>query len=282
MDLSTFAETAGTVLAFVALYAIIVLAAKWMNDLLSPYNLSAEMFKKNNAALGISAAGYFLATSFVFIGAILGPSQGFVADLGSAAGYSALGIAFLNAARIVLDKLVLSRLSIADEIIERGNCGVGAVRAGAYIATGLIAAASVAGQGGGVITSIVFFVLGQFCLIAFARIYDWLTPFDLHAELTAGNTAAGVAFGGTLVAIAIIVADAVAGDFVGWREGLAAFATGAAIGMVLLPVVRLLMDKVIIAGHDLNREIAEDKNLAAGLVEMAVAVSFAAVIAALI
>ena len=132
------------------------------------------------------------------------------------------------------------------------------------------------------ITSIVFFVLGQFCLIAFARIYDWLTPFDLHTELTAGNVAAGVAFGGTLVAIAIIVADAVAGDFVGWSEGLTAFATGAVIGMVLLPVVRLLMDKVIIAGHDLNREIAEDKNLAAGLVEMAVALSFAAVIAALI
>ena len=282
MDLSTFAEIAGTVLAFVVLYAVVLLAAKWVNDLLTPYNLSAEMFRKDNAALGVSAAGYFLATSFVFIGATLGPSQGFVADLGSTAGYSALGIAFLNAARVVVDKLVLSRLSIADEIIERHNCGVGAVRAGIYIATGLVAAASVVGQGGGVLTSVVFFVLGQLCLIVFARMYDWLTPFDLQAELTGGNVAAGIAFGGTLVAIAIIVAEAVAGDFLGWSESLIAFAAAAVIGMVLLPIVRFLMDKVIIAGHDLNREIAEDRNLAAGFVEMAVAVSFAAVIAALI
>ena len=42
------------------------------------------------------------------------------------------------------------------------------------------------------------------------------------------------------------------------------------------------MDKLVITGEDLNKEIVQDRNIAAGLLEMTVAISFATVIAALI
>lgn len=282
IDWSAFLITAGTVLAFVVLYGVLLLLAKWMNDLLTPYNLTAELVKRDNVALGISAAGYFLATAIVFVGATLGPSKGLLTDLVAVGGYSALGILFLNTARVILDKFILTRFATLKEIVEDRNCGVGAVRAGVYIATGLIAAGSVSGQGGGVLTAIVFFVLGQLCLVAFARLYDLITPYDLHHELESDNVAAGVAFGGTLIAIGIITANAVAGDFVAWGPSLLWFAEVVIIGMVVLPIVRLLMDRLVITGEDLNQEIVRDRNIAAGLLEMTVAVSFATVIAALI
>ena len=282
IDWTAFVITAGNTLAFVVLYGVLTLLAKWIKDLLTPYNLTAELVKRDNLALGISASGYFLATAIVFVGATLGPSKGFLTDLVAVGGYSVLGILFLNAARIILDKLMLTRFATLKEIIEDRNCGVGAVRAGAYIATGLIAAGSISGQGGGVLTAIVFFVLGQLCLLAFARLYDVITPYDLHQELESGNVAAGVAFGGTLVAIGIITANAVAGDFVAWGPSLLWFAEVVVIGMIVLPIVRFFMDKLIITGEDLNQEIARDRNIAAGLLEMTVAISFATVIAVLI
>ncbi len=282
IDWTAFVITAGNTLAFVVLYGVLTLLAKWIKDLLTPYNLTAELVKRDNLAIGISASGYFLATAIVFVGATLGPSKGFLTDLVAVGGYSVLGILFLNAARIILDKLMLTRFATLKEIIEDRNCGVGAVRAGAYIATGLIAAGSISGQGGGVLTAIVFFVLGQLCLLAFARLYDVITPYDLHQELESGNVAAGVAFGGTLVAIGIITANAVAGDFVAWGPSLLWFAEVVVIGMIVLPIVRFFMDKLIITGEDLNQEIARDRNIAAGLLEMTVAISFATVIAVLI
>ncbi len=72
------------------------------------------------------------------------------------------------------------------------------------------------------------------------------------------------------------------GAFISWSANLTLFAEMAIIGMVILQAVRVLMDKLILTGHDLNREIAEDRNLAAGFVEMAVAVSFAVALAALL
>ena len=282
VDWSAFLTTAGTALAFVTLYGVLVLLAKWMNDLLTPYNLTAELFKQDNPALGISAAGYFLATAIIFVGATLGPSRGLLEDLGAVAGYSVLGIVFLNVSRYLLDKLIFTKFATVKEIVEDRNCGVGTVRAGVYIATGLIAAGSVSGQGGGVVTAIAFFVLGQLCLVVFARLYDLITPYKLQDEIEAGNVAAGVAFGGTLIAIGIILADAVSGDFTGWGQSLLWFAEVAVIGMVILPIVRILMDKLVIIGEDLNQEIAKDRNLAAGFLEMSVAVSFASVIAVLI
>ncbi len=261
IDWTAFVITAGSTLAFVVLYGVLTLLAKWIKDLLTPYNLTAELVKRDNVALGISASGYFLATAIVFVGATLGPSKGFLMDLVAVGGYSALGILFLNTARIVLDKLILTRFATLKEIIEDRNCGVGAVRAGAYIATGLIAAGSVSGQGGGVLTAIVFFVLGQLCLLAFARLYDVITPYDLHQELESGNVAAGVAFGGTLVAIGIITANAVAGDFVAWGSSLLWFVEVVVIGMIVLPIVRFFMDKLIIPGDFLVEVLARDDQL---------------------
>lgn len=277
----TFNEALKAVI-FLIVYAAVFLTAKLLKDTLTPYHLVEELAKRDNFAVGISLGGYFLATAIIFVGVVSGPSRGLLLDVVTVIAYSAVGLIFLNVSRWCLDKLVFHKFCDITAIVENQNCGMAAVRFGAYLATGMIAGASLYGQGGGIHTAVAFFLLGQLALLLFARIYDWLTPYDLQEEVQAGNFAAGVAFGGTLVALGLIVAKSVSGDFVGWGSNLLRFAEISITGIVVLKLIRVFMDRMVLTGHDLNTEIAEDRNLAAGFVEMCVSISFALVLVALI
>lgn len=281
MDWSGLLNDALRMLAFLGVYAVVFLVAKQAKDILTPYKLIEELAKKDNPAVGLSLAGYLLATAIIFVGVLAGPSAGLLRDLTVVTGYSLLGMVFLNLARWSLDKLVFHKFCDITAIVEHRNMGMASVRAGYYLATGLIAAGSLGGQGGGVHTAVAFFVLGQATLWVFSRVYDFIAPFDLQHEIESGNVAAGVAFGGTLVALGMIVGKAVSGDFIGWQQNLALFAEVAVVGMIALVAVRFAMDKLILTGHDINYEIAQDRNTAAAFVEMSVANCFALVIVAL-
>ncbi len=267
---------------FLLLFALIFLTAKVMKDFMTPYRLIDELAKKDNPAVGITLAGYIIATAIIFIGVVTGPANRLVEDVATVSAYALLGLVFLNLSRWCLDRFAFNRFCNIKEIVEDRNCGMAAVRFGAYVATGLVAAGSLHGEEGGVVTACVFFLLGQFTLVVFTRIYDLTTPYHLQDEVRDGNVAAGVAFGGTLAALGLVIGRAAAEPFVGWGANLLLFAELAISGVVLLQVARMLMDKLVLTGHDLNREIAEDRNLAAAFVELAVAIAFALVLAVLV
>ena len=282
LDWMMMARETGVVLAYLALLSVMLLLAKWFKDMFTPYSIPHELTKADNPAIGLEMSGYFMAAAFVFIGAVTGDSTDFLTDLGLVAAYSLLGIVMLNVSRVVMDKLLFRDFCSVKEVVEDRNIGVGAVRFGLYLATGAIAGAAIHGQGGGIHTALAFFAIGQLCLIIFAKIYDWITPYDLHAEIGAENTAAGISMGGTLVALGIILAAAAHDSFVDWMTNLLWFAEIAISGIVLLMIVRFFMDKLILVGDDLNREIAQDRNMAAGFLEATVAVTFAIVLAVLL
>ena len=268
-------------LAFIGVYAVLIVLARALIQLVIPGRLNDALAKNDNAAVGVTLAGYYIATSIIFIGVLVGPSAGFVKDLIATALYSLAGLVLLTIAGFALDKLVMTRFSNITSILEKHNAGMAAVRFGFYVATGLITAASIAGDGGGPETVLAFFVLGQAALFLFAKIYDWTTPYDLQGEIESGNIAAGVSFGGSVLALGIVIARGVTGDFVAWAPSLIDFGVTTLAGVVMLAVLRVVMDRVLLIGHNLNREIAEDRNIAAGFVEMAIAVAFALVLAAL-
>ena len=272
----------GGALGFVLAYAVLFLLAKQLNDLLSPYKLIEELAVKDNPAVGIALTGYLLASALVFIGPLLGPTGDYLTDLLTVAGYALLGLVFINVSRWVLDKFIFHHFCNWEALIDNQNVGMGAVRFGVYVATGLVAAGSVNGNGGGVVTALVFFVLGQGALLLFSRIYDLTTSYELHEEIENGNVAAGVAFGGTVLALGIIIGKAASGSFVSWEDNLTDFVASTLIGIIVLQEVRVFMDKLVLTGHDLNDEIAKDRNLAAGFLEMGVAIAFALVLAALL
>lgn len=268
-------EKALSVGSLLLLYLVVLVFAKWFKNWTADYDIYHEIAEEHNNALGVSWFGYVLAVTFIFIGATLGPSQGLVKDLIMVAGYSVSGVLMLYIASVINDKLILYKFHNRKEIIEDQNAGTGAVQAGSFISAGLIIGAAIHGEGGGPLTAVAFFALSQVVLVVFARAYSLVIGFDVHDEIEKDNVAAGVAFGGTLIAVGIILANAVAGSFISWQDNLTYFLLNSALALVLFPIFRVVLDRIVVPKVDLNHEISVDKNLSGGIVELACTVGFA-------
>lgn len=268
--------------AFIALYLALFLLAKGFKSLSISYRINSELAEQDNHAVALTMAGYYLATAAIFVGALVGPSRGLMQDLLVVGGYSILGLVFLNLSRWFNDLAILRRFSDTEQLVREKNIGVGAVQFGAYLATGLIAAGAISGEGGGVLSSVVFFILGQLSLLVFSLIYERFCSYDVHEELLNHNVAAGIAFGGHLIALAILIMNASSGDFTDWTKDLREFFFADIVAFVFLPVIRLIVDRMIIPGQSLGREIREDRNIGAGILEGTTAIAFATILAFLI
>lgn len=233
------------------------------------YRVKEELVEKDNTALSIAITGYFFGLVMAIGGVISGPSHGLELDLIDVLVYGPLSIVLMNLSRIINDRLILHRFSIRDEIIRDQNAGTGAVVCASYIATGLVIFGAVSGELGGLGTTLAFWVLGQAALVLAGIVYNWATPYDLHAEIERDNAAAGVAFAGALVGIGIVVRHAVAGDFISWTTSLQGFALEVVVGLVLLLLVRIATDKILLPGLNLSAEISdpEKPHLGAGFIE---------------
>lgn len=281
------------ILSYIGLFFI----AKWLKGIFSSYNLDEQLTHYDNNAVSVSAAGYFVGVTAVFIGAILESSPSMtmaeraafrpevatldldaLIDLASSIAIAIGGILLLHVARLVNQKAILTEFSVDKEIIKDQNPGTGVVEAACYVASGLIIAGSLHGEGGGLGTSLIFFIIGQVCLILFARLYAKLTPYSVHDEIEKDNLAAGLGFAGGLISIGIIVMQAVSGNFSGWVEDLTSLGLEVLVVFVYLIAVRVIFDKLILRNSDLNTEIAQDQNIGAGLLEMVVAICFSLVL----
>ncbi|MBT4989288.1 MAG: DUF350 domain-containing protein [Rickettsiales bacterium] len=264
--------------AFVAVYIVLFCLAKICKDILTSYNINDELVKKDNVAVALTMSGYYLATSFIFVGALIGPTVNFVTDLISVTIFSLLGLVFLNVSRWVTDKVILRKFCNVTELTKNNNIAVASVQFGTYIATGLIAAGAISGEGGGIISSLIFFVLGQAVLLIFSLIYNFLTPYCIHQELAKKNLAAGVAFSGSMIALGIIILNGIAGNFLSWKQDIISFLLASGIAFIFLPIIRIIMDRIVVSGRNLSAEISEDKSVGAGFIEASVAISFALIL----
>lgn len=282
-------------LSYVVLALLILLLAKLALGFLTPYDTDDELTGKDNPAFGISILGYYLGVLIVFLGAIYHDpslSEGedvildhFLVDLGVDLIWALAAVILLNVARFVLDRVVLRSFSVHDEILRDRNVGMGAVEFGTYVSAALIVAGAISGEGGegGVaatlVTTVSFLGLGLGCLVLFALGYQRLVRYDLVAELEADNPAAGLAYGGNLIALGIVLMRGSAGDFTTWADHLERFAFYAAMGLFLVVVARRVIDGAFLTGRSLQQEIAEDRNVNAGYLEGGLLIGLAAVVA---
>ena len=260
------------------LYLVVFWLSKWVANKATPYNINTEISEKHNRAVALSLSGYLVAVTIIFCSVLVGPSKGIVKDLMQVGGYSVIGIVLLTIARIVNDKLILYKFQNKVELVDDKNEGAGAVVAGSFIASGLIVAGAVYGEGGGIGTTLVFFIIGQLALILFSKLYNLITPYDIHDEIQKNNVAAGVAFGGTLIALGIILMNGTLGNFVGWGESLSHFVFVLIGALIALPLFRYVMDKCLIPHYDLNHHIHNHQNISAGILEFVMTVCFASIV----
>ncbi|MDL1976968.1 MAG: DUF350 domain-containing protein [Deltaproteobacteria bacterium] len=257
-------------LILIAAFYVLLLLGKLINDLLHrEYRLNFELTEKDNAALALATTGYYSGLVLAIGGVLVGPSLSIVDDLIDLFIYGLLAIVLVNVSWYVCDKLVLFKFKISEELIRDHNQGTGAVSAGMSIASGFIIFGSVQGQGGSVWTVIVLWAIGQAILILAGLVYEFVTPYNIHDEIEKDNVAAGVSFAGALVAIGAIVGLAAESDFESWAVNLPDYLGYSVLGLALLPVIRLLTDKVLLPTVKLTDEIArQDRpNVGAAYIE---------------
>ena len=256
---------------FVYLVVLLVLltVGKWAYDgLHRRFVLRVELLEKDNLALAVTVAGYYLGLVIVLGGVVSGPASiSLLDDVIGLAIYGGLAIVLLNLSAWVNDRLVFSRFDNEREIVEDRNVGVGILEGANYVAVGLITAGAMSGEGG-LVPGLVFWVTGLAALVVGGVLYDRITSYDLHDQIEANNVAVAVAFAGVLVGFGNVIRLAGEGDFVSWNESMTEFGYYLVVGLVLLPLVRLFADKVLLPGARLTDELVQERpNLGAGVIE---------------
>ena len=263
-------DAALTALIYLAECFILFLIGKFAYNLFQQkIKVGKELVEKDNFAFAVAHVGYFIGLLLSISSAIIGPSYGIWDDMLNIGLYGLLAIVLLNVSIIINDKLILRGFSVNKEIIDDQNVGTGAIEGANAIATGLIILGSVSGEGGGVLTALVFWLAGQILLLLTSLFYNWVTPFNVHEHIEKDNIAVGLGFAGALIAIGNLIRFGLMIDFVSWEESLYNVGIDVVIGLIFLPIARLLTDKILLPGRNLTDELInqEKPNVGAGLIE---------------
>lgn len=227
-----------------------------------------------NAARGLSRAGFLCGAAFAISDVYQGTWHG--ADLGrdllwtSVFAGTALALQAL-AGWLGLRLLLASRLPAE---IERGNVAAGLAAGAHWTATGLVVGSCFMGdEWKDLFVSTAFFALAQVSLHLVTGAFRWLTRYADDQEILGENVAAALSYGGAKIAVAILVAHAASGDFVGWGGSLQAYAVALLAALVLYPVRQVVVQTVILGegfawrGGGLDRRVAQERDVGASAVE---------------
>jgi uncharacterized membrane protein YjfL (UPF0719 family) len=257
---------------FIIVAAVVLLAlARWVLQWTYGATLHTLLTDHDNLAVGVAVVGYFFAVIWT-IKVLLGtPSQGFWRDVLGVLLYGGLGIVLLTAVAMVSCRRFLG--GGVREQLEARNVAAAIVVAGAYVATSLTYSGALDGEGGGFWILLLFFLLGQLALLGITYAFRWLTGYDDVQEIAAGNVAAALALAGLLIAVGVVVGHAASGEFTGLLNSLGGFLLALVAVVAFYPVRQLVVQSLILGGPLrwrgtlIDREIAQDKNIAAGLLE---------------
>ena len=262
-----------TSIIYLIISSLLIILSKYTFDKVSQYKIE-EQIKENNFSPVIVFIGYITGIIIILIGAYAGPSAArFRIDLLMFVLYSLVGILLMNLSNIITDKCLLYKFSTKKEIIEDKNVGTAAVHFGIYMATGLIISACVNGEYGGILSSIVYYVLGMVFLFLFFKIYDIITPYSIHEELEKDNYAVGIALAGNIIAIGLILMKATLGDIADIQQNIILYFIDLSSIILLLPSLRFILGNVLIKSININTEI-KNNNIAAGLIEFVTIIGF--------
>lgn len=232
-------------------------------------NVASELVEKDNLAFSFTIVGYYVGVLLAIGAAFYGPSDGLVNDLLDLVIYGFLSFILLALSAKLNDVIILRSFNLRKEIIDDQNAGTGVIQGANYIATGLIIFSAVSGEGGGLYSAVGIWAIAQIVFIVTELIYNAITPYNIHEHIEKDNVAVGVGFAGAMLSVAIIISSAVSGEFTSWTELGEELIIALPISLILLPIIRLLTDKILLPGQKLTDEMInqEKPNVGAAVVE---------------
>jgi len=158
--------------------------------------------------------------------------------------------------------------------VERGNVAAGVAASANYIAVGILSSRAIAGTDlRGLGLSMSFFGIGIVTLGVFVTLFRALTTYDDAEQIQGGNLAAAISYAGVTLAVSVLVARALDGDFEGWRTSLIGYGMLVATGLVLYPVRQIIVQGLILGraptlrGGALDEAIGVDRRSGMALME---------------
>jgi uncharacterized membrane protein YjfL (UPF0719 family) len=244
--------------------------------LLAPEHTIAKDLAAGNTAHGLlqvgQVRGVFLIAGSVVSNSVTGASLSRDAMWVAIFGAAALAL-FIATGRLGISVLLRSRLP---HEIERGNVAAGLAAGANYVATGIITSRSVAGSDlRGLGLSIAFFVIAQLTLHLVVIAFRALTSYDDAEQIQSENLAAALSYAGLTIAVSLIIARALEGDFVNWSTSLAGYGKALLFVLALYPERQILVQMAFLGGGftlrkgSLDTAIEERRNAGAAALEAA-------------
>jgi uncharacterized membrane protein YjfL (UPF0719 family) len=134
-------------------------------------------------------------------------------------------------------------------------------------------AGALSGDGGSIVPTVIFWAAGVVALIVFTHIFRSLTSYNDAESIKSNNVAAALGCAGLIIAIGIMAGYAVAGNFDGYSQGFRDFGLMMLATVALYPVRQIVVQMLFLGGGfsfrngRLDHEIAQDRNVGAGLLE---------------
>ncbi len=266
-------------------YLVPVLFYIWIGkkviDLLTPYDDDKLIEDSGFLSVSFRNVGFYIGLAVAMLGPLIGESKGFWSDLKLEFLDGGFALALMLFARVINEVFVLPTVKNDDEI-AKNNIAVGIVEFGSYLASGLILNGAFTGEGGGVLSGIVFFFAGQLALLALLGLYKAVSRAHLKDLVGKGNVAAGIAVAGILISFGFILRASIAGPFTGWVTDLSAFGISAVSGYVLIVFFGKIADWIFLPSTDVYTEIVHDQNAAALLLTAGLSIAMSLVVSAVL
>lgn len=263
-----------TTIGFVALAVIVLLiVARVVYRLILGQSVTETLIHHDNKAAAIALSGFMLGVIQVIIPVLSGPSHSFWSDVTSVAAYGIGGIVAMTVTDLIFAYYSQLTGTPLREQIASGNVAAGIVAAGIYLASSEVVSGTLKGDGGDLVVTIVFWAASVVALLLLTHLFRLLTSYNDAELFKQGNIAAALGYAGLVIAIGMMVGHAVEGSFTGYAESFRSFGLMLLAVLVLYPVRQIIVQMLMLGGgfslHNgrLDHEIAEDKNIGAGLLE---------------
>ncbi len=256
-------ETTGIYFLYTLIYIAFAVILKWvLNYRSSSYYNADNMIKSGNVAVGLRRGGAQLGLAIAMMGVMAsGNTDELTNDLISTATYGLVATVFIISSLIVTDKLVLPSINNIEEI-KNNNIAVGMVEFGMLVATGIIAYSSILGDSGGLLSSVVYFIVGQVTLVCLILAYEFLVHRKTNVinSIKENNFACGIYIAGKLIAYSLILKSAIVGNApdLTIAELAVDYLTLAIVGMIMLYVFEYIIDLMIITTTKVSEILDKD------------------------
>jgi len=283
---------------FFAYALLMVYGASFFYRRTSNFSFHDELTERENPAFAACLGGYLGGVAIALTGAFPDNSTSF-GDGAISMTYSGLLAILLMRASIWMNhEFILNKFNIDFEMVQDRNIGAGIAVAGSSLGTGFVLAGALTGDSDGYLNAIrdiaVYWALGQGLFIVGSWAFFKTAGYDVQKTLEHDrNTAAGFSLGGFLVALGIVLGASLKGassqllpvvDPAG-QLVLGELLTTAIVLAVCVPLLILtnvVTQRLIFHHVNLSKEIAIDKNAAAGIVCATASIATATLVASLI